>query len=106
MVYGATADFGFNAIKDTLSIRDLHVWIIHLIGVGYKELTRAVDDGAEPGRFLLAGSATPGDSAIHSSLGRIVTLRMRPLSALERQLETATVSLATLLARHEAEHPG
>lgn len=43
MAYGATADFGFNAIEDTLSIRDLHVWIIHLIGVGYKELTRVVE---------------------------------------------------------------
>ena len=41
---------------------------------------RAVDDGATPGSFLLTGSATPGDSATHSGAGRIVTLRMRPLS--------------------------
>lgn len=63
---------------------------------------RAVDDGAEPGSFLLTGSATPGDSATHSGAGRIVTLRMRPLSVFERQLETATVSLTTLL---EGERP-
>ena len=58
---------------------------------------RAVDDGAEPGSFLLTGSATPSDSSTHSGAGRIVTLRMRPLSVFERQLETATVSLAALL---------
>jgi predicted AAA+ superfamily ATPase len=41
---------------------------------------------------------TPGESATHSGAGRIVTLRMRPLSFSERQLETPTVSLAALLA--------
>lgn len=58
---------------------------------------RAVDDGAEPGSFLLTGSATPGDAATHSGAGRIVTLRMRPLSFFERRRETPSVSLATLL---------
>lgn len=58
---------------------------------------RAVDDGAEPGSFLLTGSATPGDAATHSGAGRIVTLRMRPLSFFERRRERPTVSLATLL---------
>ncbi len=58
---------------------------------------RAVDDGAEPGSFLLTGSATPGDAATHSGAGRIVTLRMRPLSFLERHREKPTVSLAALL---------
>jgi predicted AAA+ superfamily ATPase len=59
---------------------------------------RAVDDGAEPGSFLLTGSATPGDSPTHSGAGRIVTLRMRPLSFFERQRQPPTVSLAALLA--------
>jgi hypothetical protein len=58
---------------------------------------RAVDDGAGPGSFLLTGSATPGDSATHSGAGRIVTLRMRPLSFFERQRQTPTVSLGALL---------
>jgi uncharacterized protein len=58
---------------------------------------RAVDDGAGPGSFLLTGSATPGDSATHSGAGRIVTLRMRPLSFFERQRQTPTISLAALL---------
>lgn len=59
---------------------------------------RAVDDGAEPGSFLLTGSATPAAPATHSGAGRIVTLRMRPMSFFERQLEQPTVSLAALLA--------
>jgi len=59
---------------------------------------RAVDDGAGPGSFLLTGSATPGESPTHSGAGRIVSLRMRPLSFFERNREQATVSLATLLA--------
>lgn len=57
----------------------------------------AVDDGVGPGRFLLTGSATRGDSTTHPGVGRIVTLRMRPLSFFDRQLATATVSLATFL---------
>jgi uncharacterized protein len=60
-------------------------------------IKRAVDDGAEPGSYLLTGSATPGDSATHSGAGRIVTIRMRPLSFFERQRQTPAVSLATLL---------
>ena len=60
---------------------------------------RAVDDGAAPGRFLLAGSASPRPQArIHSGAGRIVRLLMRPLSLPERGLVTPTVSLQDLLA--------
>jgi len=57
---------------------------------------RAVDDGAAPGRFLLAGSAIPDPPPTHSGAGRIVTVRMRPLSLHER-LRSASVSLADLL---------
>ncbi|MDR1213684.1 MAG: DUF4143 domain-containing protein [Propionibacteriaceae bacterium] len=60
---------------------------------------RAVDRGAPPGRFLLAGSAAPkADLRLHSGAGRIVSLIMRPLSFPERQLETPSVSLAALLS--------
>jgi uncharacterized protein len=58
---------------------------------------RAVDDGAPPGRFLLTGSAIPTEAPVHSGAGRIVTLRMRPLSLAERDLTRPTVSLAELL---------
>jgi len=58
---------------------------------------RAVDDDRSPGRFLLTGSASPARPATHSGAGRIVSLRMRPLSLAERVPGTATVSLAHLL---------
>jgi len=58
---------------------------------------RAVDAGAEPGRFLLTGSANPTTAATHSGAGRIVALRMRPLSLHERLPGAAHVGLADLL---------
>ena len=45
---------------------------------------RAVDDDPSPGRFLLTGSAAPKLTPMHSGAGRIVTLRMRPLTLVER----------------------
>lgn len=66
---------------------------------------RAVDRGAAPGSFLLTGSAGPLVAPSHPGAGRIVTLRMRPLSLTERQLEEPTVSLAALL-RAEASIQG
>lgn len=62
---------------------------------------RAVDDGASPGSFLLTGSAVPDPPPTHSGAGRIVTVRMRPLTLSER-LGTATVSLAELLSGERA----
>ena len=59
---------------------------------------RAVDDGPRAGRFLLAGSTAPDTPPTHSGAGRIVTLRMRPMSLFERGLSDPTVSLRRLLA--------
>ncbi len=59
---------------------------------------RAVDNGAEPGRYLLTGSAVPAALPVHSGAGRIISLQMRPLAFAERQREQATVSLAQMLA--------
>lgn len=59
---------------------------------------RAVDRGADAGSFLLTGSASPTAPPTHSGAGRIVTLRMRPLSLAERNLENPTVSLGRMLA--------
>lgn len=63
---------------------------------------RAVDADPAPGRFLLAGSAPPASLPTHSGAGRIVGLRMRPLSLSERrdnELWTApTVGLGALLS--------
>lgn len=58
---------------------------------------RAVDDRPSPGRFLLTGSASPHTPQTHSGAGRIVTVRMRPLSLVERGVDVPTVSLARLL---------
>ncbi len=59
---------------------------------------RAVDDGAAPGQFLLTGSASPLPAPTHSGAGRIVTVRMRPLSLAERGTGEPLVSLGDLLA--------
>jgi len=68
---------------------------------------RAVDAGAEPGRFLLTGSATlRADARVHSGAGRIVRLLMHPLSFPERELATPSVSLAGLLEGDRAEIGG
>ncbi|MEO8208155.1 MAG: DUF4143 domain-containing protein [Chloroflexota bacterium] len=58
---------------------------------------RAVDDDPTPGQYILTGSATPGDPATHSGAGRIVTVRMRPLTLSERAVGSPSVSLGALL---------
>lgn len=58
---------------------------------------RAVDRGAAPGSFLLTGSATPSPAPTHPGAGRIVTVRMRPMSIAERGIAGQTVSLSRLL---------
>lgn len=59
---------------------------------------RAVDQGSPPGQFLLTGSASPAAPPTHSGAGRIVTVRMRPMSLAERGIEVPSVSLGDLLA--------
>jgi uncharacterized protein len=59
---------------------------------------RSVDRDASGGRFLLAGSASPRERPAHSGAGRIVRLRMRPLSLAERGIAVPTVSLGSMLA--------
>lgn len=58
---------------------------------------RSVDKDASPGRFLLTGSAAPDAPETHSGAGRIVRLRLRPMSLAERRLCPPTVSLRALL---------
>ncbi len=58
---------------------------------------RAIDEAPTPGRFLLVGSASPAGTGTHSGAGRIVTVRMRPLSLAERRIAPPTVSLHALL---------
>lgn len=58
---------------------------------------RRVDGGAPPGSYLLAGSAAPASTPVHSGAGRIVSVRMRPMALAERGLTEPTVSVADLL---------
>ncbi len=63
-------------------------------------IRRQVDHDPRPGQFLLTGSASPRPGVTaHSGAGRIVRLRMRPMTLAERQLEAPTVSLGELLRR-------
>jgi predicted AAA+ superfamily ATPase len=64
----------------------------------WDRVRRAVDAGAAPGSFLLTGSAAPTSAPMHTGAGRIVRVRMRPMSVAERGLVAPTVSLAGLLA--------
>jgi predicted AAA+ superfamily ATPase len=59
---------------------------------------RSVDRNPAPGRFLLTGSAVPTDTPTHSGAGRIVQLRMRPMTLSERSVESPTVSVKSLLS--------
>jgi predicted AAA+ superfamily ATPase len=45
---------------------------------------RLVDDDSSPSQFLLAGSAYPKGAGVHSGAGRIVHVRLHPLSLQER----------------------
>lgn len=63
----------------------------------WDHVRRAVDAGSPPGHFIIAGSSAPRGATIHSGAGRIVPMRMRPLSLAEREIETPTVSLSRLL---------
>ncbi|MCB1250881.1 MAG: ATP-binding protein [Acidimicrobiales bacterium] len=59
---------------------------------------RACDAPATPpGSFILTGSASPPTRQTHSGAGRIVPIRLRPLTLPERGVESPTVSLTALL---------
>ncbi|MCL2768708.1 MAG: DUF4143 domain-containing protein [Solirubrobacterales bacterium] len=68
----------------------------------FDRVRRAVDEGAPPGSFLLTGSASPTVPPTHSGAGRIVQVRLRPMTLMERGLDTPTVSLGELLEGREA----
>lgn len=66
-----------------------HVW---------DAVRRAVDRDRQGGQFLFAGSASPKPGATaHSGAGRIIRLRMRPMTLHERGTAQPTVGLSELL---------
>jgi predicted AAA+ superfamily ATPase len=58
----------------------------------FDRVRRAVDAGAPAGSFLLTGSATPKDPPTHSVAGRIVRVRLRPMSLAERDIASPAPS--------------
>jgi uncharacterized protein len=63
----------------------------------WDRVRRAVDKHDPPGPFLLTGSVAPKGTGVHTGAGRIIALRMRPLSLAERWPGSSTVSLRELL---------
>ena len=39
MVYGATDEFGFDAVDNRMHVHDLHATILHLMGMDHEKLT-------------------------------------------------------------------
>lgn len=68
----------------------------------FDAVRRAVDEDRSAGRFLITGSASPRRPPTHTGAGRVVTLRMRPLSLAERWdaagFDEAKVSFGNLLS--------
>lgn len=68
----------------------------------WNHVRRAVDQRRAPGQFILAGSATPSDDVTrHSGAGRILRLRMRPMSLFESNHSSGEVSLRLLFDEND-----
>ena len=39
MMYGATDDFGMDAVENRIHVHDLHATILHLMGIDHERLT-------------------------------------------------------------------
>lgn len=64
----------------------------------WNHVRRAVDDRQKPGQFILAGSSVPADDATrHAGAGRILRIRMRPMSLSESGHSSGDISLASIL---------
>jgi hypothetical protein len=59
---------------------------------------RQAEQGAPAGRFLLTGSAIPTTQPVHPGSGRLVELRVRPMSLAERQIDSPVIGLAEMLS--------
>ena len=64
----------------------------------WNHVRHACDHSAQPGQFLLTGSAAPADDIVrHSGAGRIARVRLRPMSLSESGQSNGHVSLDALL---------
>ena len=63
----------------------------------WNPMRRACDDRGRPGQFILTGSADPPDDVTrHSGAGRVLRIRMRPMSLFESGESDGGVSLGAL----------
>jgi len=69
-------------------------------------MRRVCDDRGRKGQFILTGSATPPDDTTrHTGTGRIIRVRMRPMSLYESGESSGRISLAGLLASERVSSP-
>ncbi len=93
---GLAAGMDPAAILDGAPPRLLDEW--QLAPGIWNPMRRACDARGERGQFILTGSANPPDDITrHSGAGRIMRVRMRPMSLYESGESDASVSLAGLL---------
>lgn len=64
----------------------------------WNHVRHAIDDRGRPGQFLLTGSAVPSDDVTrHTGAGRIVRVKMRPMSLYESGESRGDISLSALM---------
>ncbi|MCY3950108.1 MAG: ATP-binding protein [Acidimicrobiaceae bacterium] len=69
----------------------------------WNRIRRECDERAEPGQFILTGSASPrADITRHTGTGRIARVTLRPMSLFETGASDGAVSLRALLAGETA----
>ncbi len=72
----------------------------------WNHVRRAVDARPGKGHFILTGSAVPPDDITrHTGAGRIVRVRLRPMSLFEQGYSTGQVSLRKVLERGPVQSP-
>ncbi|WP_419937125.1 ATP-binding protein [Candidatus Palauibacter sp.] len=74
--------------------------------VVWNHIRRAVDAHPGKGHFILTGSAVPPDDITrHTGAGRIIRLRLRPMSLFELGRSTGRVSLAHMIGGAPSQSP-
>ena len=69
----------------------------------WNRIRRECDERAEPGQFILTGSASPrADITRHTGTGRLARVTLRPMSLFETGASDGAVSLRALLAGETA----
>lgn len=73
----------------------------------WNQLKDDLDFNYEFGKYILTGSSTPADKTTvhHSGVGRIASIKMRPMSLWESQESKGSVSLSALFDGKEDEFP-